>query len=216
MRPAIRTLATLIRIWMMSAFVAAVLAMMGLSGNAQAGVVININQVGSDVVATGGGTINLTDLTYSYTGIDYASVWANYSNLIMGTTYPVVDNADVYTTISGPTSFGPGTPSYINASSGAGPLFGVYESLGYLDVPQGYVSGTLLSASDTYSGQTFSSLGLTPGTYTWTWGTGANADFFTVNIGTASVPEPSSLVLSGIAVTGAMAHKWRTRKAGRA
>ena len=63
-------------------------------------------------------------------------------------------------------------------------------------MPQYYVSGSVLSASDTWSGQTFASLGLTPGTYTWTWGSGADADFFTMNIEGSAVPEPSSLLLA--------------------
>jgi hypothetical protein len=44
------------------------------------------------------------------------------------------------------------------------------------------VSGTQLKNTATYTGQTISSLGLTPGTYTWTWGTGAHADSFVLVI----------------------------------
>ncbi len=48
----------------------------------------------------------------------------------------------------------------------------------------------------TWNNQTFASFGATPGTYVWTWGSGANAGSFTLNIGgTAAVPEPSSLAL---------------------
>ena len=46
-----------------------------------------------------------------------------------------------------------------------------------LIVPRGYVSGDFLSNSATYSGKTFATLGVTPGTYVWTWGTGANQNF---------------------------------------
>ena len=70
-------------------------------------------------------------------------------------------------------------------------------------MPFHYVSGSLLSTTDTYSSATFSILGLTPGNYTWTWGTGADADSLTVQIGPAAtgVPEPPTSVL---AVIGAM------------
>ena len=46
----------------------------------------------------------------------------------------------------------------------------------------------------TYDNQTFMSLGVTPGTYEWTWGSGANQNF-TLVIGAAAVPEPSSVLL---------------------
>ncbi|MDQ6911923.1 MAG: hypothetical protein M3128_03505 [Verrucomicrobiota bacterium] len=47
-------------------------------------------------------------------------------------------------------------------------------------------------SSDTYSGQTFASLGVTPGTYVWSWGTGANQNF-TLRIG--AVPESGSSIV---------------------
>ena len=43
------------------------------------------------------------------------------------------------------------------------------------------MSPVLLSNSATYSGKTFATLGVTPGTYEWTWGNGANQNF-TVHI----------------------------------
>ena len=38
---------------------------------------------------------------------------------------------------------------------------------------------------------------MTPGSYKWTWGSGADADFFQLDIveGAAAVPEPSSILL---------------------
>ncbi len=47
----------------------------------------------------------------------------------------------------------------------------------FISVPTGYVSGTFLSDSATYSGTTLATLGVTPGTYVWKWGTGANQNF---------------------------------------
>jgi len=71
-----------------------------------------------------------------------------------------------------------------------------------LYVPINYVSGSPLSGTATWSASTFSSLGLTPGTYTWTWGSGANADFATLTIGAADVPEPATLALFAAGVAG--------------
>ena len=65
-------------------------------------------------------------------------------------------------------------------------------------------------------GGSFASLGLTPGIYTWNWGSGANADSLTINIGTAippgAVPEPSTwamLILGFGAVGGALRRRKR-------
>ena len=69
------------------------------------------------------------------------------------------------------------------ASSGSGDMVGIAAASSIeisgivLSVPRGYVSGTALSDMATYSGKTFATLGVTPGTYVWTWGSGANQNF---------------------------------------
>ena len=115
--------------------------------------------------------------------------------------------SDFYTGISsGPTNFGSGFIT--DASAGGGDVVALfyYPPFGanQLGVPTGYLSGGLLSDSDIYGGQTFSTLGVTPGTYVWTWGTGAHADSFTL---IASVPDTGStlglLLVSLLALVGA-------------
>jgi hypothetical protein len=62
-------------------------------------------------------------------------------------------------------------------------------------VPAGYASNAALSDSNTFNFATFASLGLTPGTsYTYTWGSGAHADSFIINVGSQSVPDTESTV----------------------
>jgi hypothetical protein len=79
----------------------------------------------------------------------------------------------VYTGITGPTNFGGGGST--RASSGSGDIVSVSGAARLVDVPAFYLSGTALSDSMTFDSATFASLGATPGTYTWTWGSGVNA-----------------------------------------
>jgi hypothetical protein len=110
---------------------------------------------------------------------------------------------DGYTGFGGPTSFGSGGLTLANSASASasGNLVGIDEFDKLLLVPHSYVSGSPLMDSVTYSGATFSSLGVTPGTYEWTWGTGANQNF-TLQIGpVAGVPDSgltSMLLLLGL------------------
>jgi hypothetical protein len=67
--------------------------------------------------------------------------------------------------------------------------------------------------TSTYNNVTFSSLGVTPGTYAWTWGSGANADSFTLKIGdAATVPQPATLGLMALGLLGAAGAGFARRK----
>jgi hypothetical protein len=60
-----------------------------------------------------------------------------------------------------------------------------------LTVPRGYVSGTALSGMATYTGKTFATLGVTPGTYVWTWGIGRNQNFTLQILSANPTPTPT-------------------------
>jgi hypothetical protein len=114
-----------------------------------------------------------------------------------------------YQFVSGPASFGGG--GLTSAISTSGPPVAIFGDLHIVDVPAGYISGTPLSDNSLYSGS-FASLGLVQGTYTWTWGTGMDADSFTLQIGPASVPDAgSTLPLLGFASLGLVALRRKLR-----
>ena len=72
---------------------------------------------------------------------------------------------------------------------------------GSLFVPRFYVSDTPLSDTSTYEGEDFGGLGVTPSTYKWTWGTGADQSF-TLEVGEArSEPATLPLVAGGLALS---------------
>jgi hypothetical protein len=60
-----------------------------------------------------------------------------------------------------------------------------------------------------YYNATFASLGVTPGTYVWTWGTGADQSF-TLEIGTAPIPAALPLFATGLGGLGLIG--WRRKR----
>lgn len=87
------------------------------------------------------------------------------------------------------------------------------NNAGQIFVPSGYVSGSVLSDTSTWNGTTIAGLGLTPGTYTYDWGTGPTADSFTLQIGPlATVPEPASFYLLALIAIGFVVMFSRLRK----
>jgi hypothetical protein len=181
--------------------------LIGLSAlSAQAGYVVDLTQVGSDVVASGSGAIDLSGLTFFSSFGGPSSLINPGEGIILTGPAPIL--GDQYTGITGPTSFGGGSIAF--AGSGSGDEVGIIFRK--LVVPVGY-SGAALSDTATYDSQTFSSLGATPGTYKWTWGTGANQSF-TLVIGTV-VPEPSTwaMMLLGFAGLGFMGYQGARRRA---
>jgi len=162
---------------------------------ARAAFIINIEQDGSNVDATGSGSFNLAALTLNTYGGDYAEVDGIYSTATLGPAIPGT-TVDYYETLTGPSSFGSSIDTA--ATSGSGPIAGLYNSE-LLVVPHGYLSGTPITNSATFDNTTIAELGLTDGTYTFSWGGGLTADDVVVNIGPVSaVPEPMSVGMLGI------------------
>ena len=173
----------------------AMLISSGLSApSAQAAYIVTLDEVGSNVVADGSGTIDFTDLTPISVGIHSAGaiIQPSGGNIRVGS--PNGSNYDGYTGITGPTSFGVGAGG--DPSFGSGGLVGIDNSdVAFTHpgvvVPSGYVSGSALADTTmTFNNQSFASIGVTPATYVWTWGSGADADSFTLQIGPAVVPAP--------------------------
>jgi PEP-CTERM motif-containing protein len=197
---------------LMQAAVAAALGLAMLGSPADAAVVIDIFQSGGDVEVAGSGAIDLTDLTFNGTGslIAPGVLGPSAGVAIVGTGGAAFV---IYTGFSGPASFGTG--GLVGASSGSGDVFGLEAFPQQLIVPDGY-SGSSLSGSSTFDNVTIASLGLTPGRYVYTWGSGADADSLTVNV--AAVPEPSTwaMMLLGFAGLGFAGYRKSRRPAASA
>jgi hypothetical protein len=175
----------------------------GLSGPAAwAGYVLTLQEVGPNVVATGSGSIDLTGLTLdagNFTGEGLMNPSIGFiitgpSSNTLGESFSGI--------LNGPNTFGSGTGAI--AGGGGGDLVGLLApaasgARATLYLPTGYVSDTALSDTSIYTSSSFSSLGVTTGTYEWTWGAGADQNF-TLQIGIAAVPEgrTTSLVVLGL------------------
>jgi hypothetical protein len=165
-----------------------------LALSARASYIISIQQVGSEVVAIGSGSFDTTDLSFGSNGPGSSFINAREGQIGLGPT--TATTLAEYSGLTGPASWGTNGPNTA-ASSGSGPAVAVGSLLHAIFVPSGYASGTPLATSTaTFSNQSFSTLGITPGTYTDTWGTGPHADSLTIRAGT---PEPTGLSLLALA-----------------
>jgi len=164
---------------------------------------VRLQQMGANVVATGSGSINLTGL--NFTGPGSARTFISAASGIIFTA-PSGVPLDRYSGFTGPTSFGSGGTFF--ADTGSGDFVGIISSSGAaLLVPLGYVSGAALSDSMTFDSATFASLGVTPGTYVWSWGTGLPNQNFTLIIGRAVPDGGSTVSLLGCALLGLAAFR---------
>ena len=182
---------------------------LGTAGTSRAELTFTITEVGGNVVAVGSGTVNMAGLTYDWS-LNYPAftLGASGATFVGG---PASASMKTWGDVSGPSSYGTGAKTFTD--SGRGDTFGIMGSIGRLYLPAGYTSGSLLSGTSTWNSNTLSGLGLTPGTYDYTWGSGANADSAHVIIGAAAVPEPSSIIMAGMGLVGAVTLARRKRKA---
>lgn len=139
-----------LEIWlvMKNFILATALLVLGVA-DSRADVIVTIEEVGSDVVASGAGSIDLSGLTQINTVATSTGIAAATAELFLG---PSTQNGnpaptvDVYQTVSGPASWGSGN-QFVRIDSGTGDTFGV--SIRGTDlalvVPENYSSGGALS-----------------------------------------------------------------------
>ena len=163
---------------------------------AQAGYTVTRQQVGPDVVATGSGAINLHGLGLGFpNSVPQDPAISPSGSPVSIYTGANSSSVDVYAGPIGPTNFGNNIGR--SASSGSGDMVGILSGyyignyIGSLTVPKGYVSGTALSDTATYSGTTLAGLGVTTGTYIWTWGKNTANQNFTLKIPSFPPPTPT-------------------------
>lgn len=152
--------------------------------------ILNINQIGADVVATGVGTLNTSSLGGGILGTTAVNGFINPSqpgfSLHADGAIPVQIWGGV---VTNPGALGSGIFTF--ASTGTGDVVQVSGTT--LVLASTYVSGGALSSTETWNGATLTSLGLTPGTYIFSFGTAPNTDTITVNVNAAVAAAPTTV-----------------------
>ena len=187
--------------------VAAVVALVAVYP-ASAGVTVTIEEIGNDVYMSGGGTLDASSWTPIGPGILFVGRILPNQGVSLG---PGGDdfNSDWFiepTNFQGPDSIGPGLEMVVADFGSGDPLALVWDLDGgsFLVAPLDYTFGDPIEGDATFLNQSFASIGLTPGEYTWTWDTAdGNGDFFTIIV----VPAPGAFALIGLAAIAARSRR---------
>jgi hypothetical protein len=193
---------------------------------AHAAFVVTFTEEGASILAEGSGSIDLNGLTRSPVLSTAAPQAEGGLGIEFSGPAPGDNTMTGYYGAVGPATFGPATGGGL-ADAGEGDVVGIVTSgnssfvVIYLD--PSYQSGAQLTTFSTFEGQTFASLGLTPGTYVYRW----PSDSYTVQIGSLGsslpggatpVPEASTWIMMlmgfGGLGAGAVLRQRRARLSG--
>jgi hypothetical protein len=184
-----------------------------IPAQAHASYVINVFQAGTNVVASGAGSINDGGLGGPlYGGSLVGYVDASRGQMVIGTGITGL----WFGTLSSTTTFGDGGLAFPDVSLGYSVGFDFID--GFIALPYyGYGLAGLGKSISVYDNQTIASLGLTPGQYVLSWGTGLDADSLTLNIGSLhAVPEQATwvMMIMGFGAIGAVMRQRRRIRVG--
>jgi hypothetical protein len=188
--------------------VLALLSLLSAPFYSNAGVILQVSEVNSDVVFSYSGTINLAstlgkdvDRNASWNRYDSTSSYFGFRALIdtSADDYNLAFTSSPAFGLMGNTSFGAGG---ILSGDGFFVDYSIYNSQIWLG--DGYVSGSSILGSMKFSNTDFAQMGLVSGDYEWTWAQSGVSDFLTMNVlgATADVPEPSIIVLFAAGLFG--------------
>ena len=183
---------------------------------ASAAVVVEALETGGDVTFTVSGTLDITgaDAVFPFP-LENPDTAIDPSNGFFATPAPAnhtfVEISLTASTGIGGNNNGFGTGGFQVAASSTG-VFGMFDanlSGSALVLPVGFTSGDAVSATMLFSGTDFLTMGLTPGTYTYS----LPSDSITVQVGPTVVPGPATLPLLGTVLGGLFIVRRRRRRA---
>lgn len=183
---------------------------LAFSQHSHSALIISMVESGPDVVTTLSGSINdLTGTTPAGTILDnIPSFIRPDSGVVAFGPDSTAVNFKIYAGFSSvPSSYGNSSFLYPSSLTGSSRFYVRNNPLFPMFLPADYVLGTPMAATATYSGQSFASLGITEGTYVWSW----TGDSVTLNVGAAPIPEPGTWVAMAVFAGGAAFARWRKR-----
>jgi hypothetical protein len=189
-----------------------------LPGTATAALIVNIEEVGSNVVASYSGSIDTTGMGFNLLATSTTRrITASGGNMYFagpdGMRGGVLTDFGQTPWTVAPTPFGSG--GLFNADSFSiadGDSFG-FQTTGFF-VRFGYTSGTPISGSMTFENETLASMGINVGDGIMN-ATFSSGDTLTVNAtggDPAPVPEPGTWAAAALLASGAAFARWRRRQ----
>jgi len=175
------------------------IAIGSLVAEANAAVVINLWEDGSDVRGQASGTLNITGLVSSAGNVGFPNDFRIQPD---GAEVFFFGPGDLYDGITASPNFGTGTLNTTGSSTGD--HFG-FEA-GRLLVPTGFISGGTIFSEGIFSSITLSALGASVGSYNYV----LPSDTITLVVGQAPIPEPSTGLLLGLGSIALVALRRRT------
>ena len=193
----------------MKALLLTCVAALGWASVANAAYIIDVTQDATGVEFQGSGTINL-DATYQARGLSGEL----YPGIIPSSGYVTVGKSVYYgfetvlrptPSTAFPTAFGTGgaygpqnsLPGRQQSSVDAGAFIALASGsqLSVLYFEPSFTSRVPFTSSTIYAGQTLDTLGLTQGSYLYDFSYNGFEDTIAINVGPATVPEPTTLAL---------------------
>lgn len=174
--------------------------------SAQAALLFSFQEVGSNVVGTMSGSLDLTGMTSAGLSFSSGSIGVVPDIALLGIGAPGMHDGYL-DQIIGPASFGAGGATFADSSTGDAVFLSGSDNDFF--VPVGYVSNAALVGTLTFLGESFATLGATLGDHVYTLN---SADTLTVRFANAAaVPLPGSLplVLAALAALGVASRRRR-------
>jgi hypothetical protein len=171
-------------------------------------IIVDVQEVGVDVVVSYSGTLDLNSTSHKAGDINVVleQLWDLGNGGLQ--TYNVngqVDDYDlvassivrpVVTDIFGITLYG-------GSVTGDSLLFDFGWTYGQIWVPDAYVSNAAISGTNIFSNTSFVDLSPTIETFEWSWYNGSSSGNLILTVGQAqSVPEPANIALFGLGLVG--------------